>query len=239
VITGYNTDVEHGGVVYHVQTEDKGLDTPIILSLVYTGGAILASKRSPYDDLIAGGFDKEVLVERLQRQHKLICAAVHAGRIEELKRMGESAGVAKPDSEPVVVAEAAPSGELEQLPEPNPGPDVSTTNDKFPINEETGESLTISLQEEKELRAGESVTLRLQVTRAAESGREPVARASITLKTLGSSFQPSSTFSTTDGAGRSSISITLPAFRTGRGAILIRAEAGGEVAELRRIIQAE
>ena len=28
------------------------------------------------------------LVERLERQHKLICAAVHAGRIEELKRMG-------------------------------------------------------------------------------------------------------------------------------------------------------
>jgi len=43
VITGYNTDVEFDGVVYHVQTEDKGLDTPVILSLVYSGGAILAS----------------------------------------------------------------------------------------------------------------------------------------------------------------------------------------------------
>jgi len=48
VITGYNTDVEHDGVVYHVQTEDKGLETPFILSLVYSGGAILASKRSRY-----------------------------------------------------------------------------------------------------------------------------------------------------------------------------------------------
>ena len=83
MITGYNTDVEHNGVVYHVQTEDKGLRTPVILSLVYTGGAILASKRSPYDDLIASGFEEKVLVERLERQHKLICAAVHAGRIEE------------------------------------------------------------------------------------------------------------------------------------------------------------
>ncbi|HEY5838995.1 MAG TPA: hypothetical protein VIT19_08170, partial [Pyrinomonadaceae bacterium] len=85
MITGYNTDVEHNGVVYHVQTEDKGLRTPLILSLVYTGGAILASKRSAYDDLIASGFEEKVLVERLERQHKLICAAVHAGRIEELK----------------------------------------------------------------------------------------------------------------------------------------------------------
>jgi hypothetical protein len=86
---GYNTDVEYGGVVYHVQTEDKGLQTPIILSLVYSGGAILASKRAPYDDLIASGFDQKVLVERLQRQHKLICAAINAGRINDLKRMGE------------------------------------------------------------------------------------------------------------------------------------------------------
>ena len=56
VITGFNTDIEHDGVVYHVQTEDKGLDSPIILSLVYAGGTILASKRSPYEDLIAAGF---------------------------------------------------------------------------------------------------------------------------------------------------------------------------------------
>jgi hypothetical protein len=89
VITGYNTDVEYGGVVYHVQTEDKGLDAPIILTLVYTGGHILASKRAPYDDLIASGFDEAMLTKRLQRQHKLICAAVHAGRIEDLKRMNE------------------------------------------------------------------------------------------------------------------------------------------------------
>src|ERR1043165_2549163 len=96
VITGYNTDVEYDGVVYHVQTEDKGLQTPIILSLVYIGGAILASKRAPYDDLIARGFDEQILVERLQRQHKLICAAVHAGRIEDLKRMGERDAAASP-----------------------------------------------------------------------------------------------------------------------------------------------
>jgi hypothetical protein len=84
VITGFNTDIEHEGVTYHVQTEDKGLDSPLILSLVYSGGAILASKRSTYDDLIATGFNEKTLAERLQRQHKLICAAIHAGRIEDL-----------------------------------------------------------------------------------------------------------------------------------------------------------
>ena len=88
MITGFNTDIEHDGVVYHVQTEDKGLDSPIILSLVYSGGTILASKRSPYADLIAQGFTDELLAERLKRQHRLICAAIHSGRINDLKKMG-------------------------------------------------------------------------------------------------------------------------------------------------------
>ncbi len=87
MITGFNTDVEHDGVVYHVQTEDKGLDSPIILSLVYAGGAILASKRAPYKDLIAEGFTDEALADRLKRQHRLICAAIHSGRLNELKKM--------------------------------------------------------------------------------------------------------------------------------------------------------
>lgn len=87
MITGFNTDIDYEGVTYHVQTEDKGLATPLILSLVYDRGTILASKRSPYDDLLAGEFDEKVLTNRLQRQHKLICAAVQAGRIEDLKRM--------------------------------------------------------------------------------------------------------------------------------------------------------
>ncbi len=87
MITGFNTDIEYKGTTYHVQTEDKGLDTPLILSLVYNRGTILASKRSPYNDLLLEKFDEKILSDRLQKQHKLICAAIRAGRIEDLKRM--------------------------------------------------------------------------------------------------------------------------------------------------------
>jgi hypothetical protein len=110
VITGFNTDVEHDGVVYHVQTEDKGLDSPMILSLVYVGGAILASKRSPYEDLIATGFSDEALSERLKRQHRLICAAILSGRLNELKKMGarEVASVSESELVPPVAGVAVP-----------------------------------------------------------------------------------------------------------------------------------
>ncbi len=87
MITGFNTDIEYEGVTYHVQTEDKGVATPLILTLVYNRGTILASKRSPYDDLLSGDFDEKLLIERLKKQHKLMCGAIRAGRLEDLKRM--------------------------------------------------------------------------------------------------------------------------------------------------------
>jgi hypothetical protein len=99
VISGYNTDIEFNGVVYHVQTEDKGPAMPIILSLVYDRGTILASKRAPYD-FAQDELDEDVLAERLQRQHKLICAAVMAGRIDDLKRMSAAAREHRRAAEP-------------------------------------------------------------------------------------------------------------------------------------------
>ena len=236
MITGYNTDVEHGGVTYHVQTEDKGLNTPIILSLVYSGGAILASKRSPYEDLIAAGFDQNALIERLQRQHKLICAAITAGRIEDLKRMSDR-GSAGELTLPAVNAPAASNDHDEVDPEgTSPIVPLQPAGERFSTSDDTEEPLSVVIIDETQMRAGESITLRLEVTKHGEGEIRPAAKANITVKILGSSFQPSSTYSTADSYGHSSISVTLPNFKTGRGALLIRAESDGDVAELRRII---
>ena len=134
MITGFNTDIEFAGVTYHVQTEDKGLAKPMILSLVYDGGTILASKRSPYEDLLKDGFDETVLAERLQKQHALICAAVRSGRIEDLKKMtqresakargGGGAAVTAPQRsdayEPAAAVSAPPTFEM-PIPKPSFG----------------------------------------------------------------------------------------------------------------------
>ena len=118
MITGFNTDVEHEGVVYHVQTEDKGLKSPLILSLVYVGGTILASKRTPYDDLIAAGFDENKLAERLQRQHKLICAAILTGRIEQLKQQTERDAETRAAKQPELQIEPTPTPAATEEPAP-------------------------------------------------------------------------------------------------------------------------
>lgn len=220
MITGYNTDVEFGGVVYHVQTEDKGLQTPIILSLVYIGGAILASKRAPYDDLIARGFDEQILVERLQRQHKLICAAVHAGRIEDLKRMGERDAASS-------TAVARPKTSNDDQEEIDSSSSVADLDDA---------PLSVKLVGEPELRGGKSVVLRLLVTRLAKAGRAPAANVKLVLKTLGTAFATNTVEATTNERGMAAISLSLPEFRKGRAAILVQAEDNGVTAELRRII---
>ena len=228
MITGYNTDVEFDGVVYHVQTEDKGLQTPIILSLVYIGGAILASKRAPYDDLIARGFDEQVLVERLQRQHKLICAAVHAGRIEDLKRMGERDAASS-----TAAARAKTSTGDQDRKSEKEAPQIDSSSSMANLDDSP---LSVKLVDEPELRGGKSVVLRLLVTRLAKSGRAPAANVRLVLKTLSSAFATTIVEARTNELGMAAISLSLPEFRSGRAAILVQAEDNGITAELRRII---
>lgn len=110
MITGFNTDIEFEEKTYHVQTEDKGIERPIVMSLIYDRGTILASKRTSYEDIIVDGtVDEDVLAERLQKQHRLICAAVRTGRINDLIKMSQKTAV---DAEPVAV-DAAPTVEAE------------------------------------------------------------------------------------------------------------------------------
>ena len=80
VITGFNTDVKHRGVVYHVQTEDKGKVNPLIETLIYKGGEILASRRLPYAEVVKGT-DVEAAIGRLmEEQHKAMILEVKKGR---------------------------------------------------------------------------------------------------------------------------------------------------------------
>ena len=82
MITGYNTDVEYNGRIYHVQTEDKGSSNPVIESLVYVGGEILASHRTPYADLPGRGSDHAAIGERLEAQHHRMIMNIRQGKFE-------------------------------------------------------------------------------------------------------------------------------------------------------------
>ncbi len=261
MIHGYNTDVEYDGVVYHVQTEDKGLESPLILSLVYSGGEILASKRSPYEDLIASGYSDEALAERLKRQHRLICAAIHNGRIEELKRMGqaglltlnqgvleeasgEEAAEAQPPTEaPSVVSPPPPPPPPPPSPPPPAArpPEVFTVHDhrrESPLGElpVTTEGLRVSLLDDQEFRSGDSLSLRILVSYSANNQEKPVNDAAVSVKVLGTSFRPQIYSVKTQRDGVANVSAQIPEFTSGRAAILIRVTAGDDETEIRRVI---
>lgn len=262
MITGYNTDVEHDGVVYHVQTEDKGLETPLLLSLVYSGGAILASKRSSYHDLIAAGFDEAVLTERLQRQHRLICAAINAGRIDDLKKMAAPRPTPSSPAPPVApipveptplkqetlapaneeVVEQVAETELPSRPsQPTPRrPSPYTVYDSRRRSTggellEIEEGLRIALTGEKDFRGGDAVEMELIVTRVSAQGEAPIT-AAVSVKILGTSFRPIILSLKTNKQGSVAVNAQIPPFKTGRAAIVIKASAGGLTTETRRVI---
>ncbi len=92
MITGYNTDVKHNDMVFHVQTEDKGTGNPYIETLIYVGGQVLAAKRTSYADLVEGcaaqGPDKKAVGKIMDDQHKSMIIAIrddeYQGKVREL-----------------------------------------------------------------------------------------------------------------------------------------------------------
>ncbi|MGA3324169.1 MAG: hypothetical protein ABSF45_06825 [Terriglobia bacterium] len=81
MVMGFNTDIKHDGVVFHIQTEprkDAGIDTT-----VYMRGAVIHKFKSSYQDLLdSPDFSDEKLKIRLEEQHRLIIARIRGGEIK-------------------------------------------------------------------------------------------------------------------------------------------------------------
>jgi len=69
-VTGFNHNIKHKGKVYHVQTEDSGVNNPHIITHLFVGGNILASKKTSYADILNAENLGEVVRELMEEQHK-------------------------------------------------------------------------------------------------------------------------------------------------------------------------
>lgn len=83
-LVGYNTNVRHKGKLYHIQTEDSGVNRPhIITHLFADGGRIVASKKTSYSHLV-GADDLATLVKQLMKdQHKAMFIGLRDGEFHE------------------------------------------------------------------------------------------------------------------------------------------------------------
>lgn len=69
-VTGFNHNIKHKGKGYHVQTEDSGINNPHIITHLFVGGNILASKKTSYADIVHTPNLSDVVRELMEEQHK-------------------------------------------------------------------------------------------------------------------------------------------------------------------------
>ena len=70
MVPGYNHNINYKGRVYHIQTEDSGINNPHIITHVFVGGNIVSSRKTSYADIVAVENVSEMIVELMQNQHK-------------------------------------------------------------------------------------------------------------------------------------------------------------------------
>lgn len=80
MVMGFNTEIKHEGVVYHIQTEPR--KDARIETLVYLRGAIIHSLKTSYQDFLnSPEYSDDELRRRLEAQHRQVIARIRAGEI--------------------------------------------------------------------------------------------------------------------------------------------------------------
>jgi len=80
---GFNHNIMYKGEVFHVQTEDSGMNNPHIITLLYRGGTIISSKKTSYADIIKIENLEQVVEELMKEQHKEMLRGLKAGLFDE------------------------------------------------------------------------------------------------------------------------------------------------------------
>jgi hypothetical protein len=210
MITGYNTDVEHDGKTYHVQTEDKGLANPVVESLVYCRGEIVASRRNSYADLV-GDYSEEAVQQRMEAQHQTLIRDIRNGRFDagDFKPFGHSIVTNRSFDEVV----------------------MSFLHDHVPV-----ERIQLKLKGPRVLRGGSRPTLRFTVLET--TTERPICGAHVEVRLAGKKERRQVLFSSsTDERGTSEAVFDLPSLPEEDLAILCMADAGGRTAEIRRQVK--
>ncbi len=78
-ILGYNHNIRHRGLVFHVQTEDSGVDNPHVFTHLFHGGVIITSRRLDYDPEAA----EDAIKGLMQAQHKAVLRELKRGEFTE------------------------------------------------------------------------------------------------------------------------------------------------------------
>ena len=114
MLSGFNTNVRHRSILFHVQSEDSGRNHPHVITHLYHGGTILASDKTSYADQVEATDLPAVVKALMERQHKAVLRRLVSGDFDDLirERLGADA-LGEPDdgkgaTGPIPEPEAAP-----------------------------------------------------------------------------------------------------------------------------------
>ncbi|MCP4680097.1 MAG: hypothetical protein GY854_32310 [Deltaproteobacteria bacterium] len=97
-LLGYNTNVRHAGMLFHIQTEDSGVGHPHVITHLFTEGTILGTKKTSYKHLLEqDGLEKGVRA-LMKDQHKTMFIELRDGVHDPItaKILGVQVGDALP-----------------------------------------------------------------------------------------------------------------------------------------------
>ena len=248
MLTGYNTDVKHGDLVLHVQTEDKGRDNPAIESVIYLRGRVLAAKRTAYERLLNQGKGEKEIAALMEHQHRTILAAIKAGRFDG--RI-EQAVVARSESEAAAEPARAPGapdpfGDATGIESGNDGLRPSLleevagrTLDQVILDylsaEAELEHLVLILDGNDEIRPGRTNHLTLRAF-SSKSGL-PVAGVQVAVKMLSTVADPRTLLvAETDDVGTLEFQLDVPPIDRGSVALVIAGASDLGRAEIKQLL---
>ena len=70
MVVGFNHNIKYRGQTYHAQTEDSGPGRAQVVTHLFLGGNIVASKRTGYADIAAAENLSDVVRALMEEQHK-------------------------------------------------------------------------------------------------------------------------------------------------------------------------
>ena len=231
MITGYNTDVRYKERVFHVQTEDKGLNNPYIESVVYFHGQVMAAKRAPYADLLQEGRGSEAIASRMDNQHRMMIAAIRAGKLD-----GKLRDVLGPEvSEETRIADARPAASslLDQARD-DEGPTLDQVILDYLTSEAQHEQLALVLTGEA-FAVGRTSRVAVRAT-SVRSGL-PVGGAQVTVKLISTVREPVVLgHGTTDDDGLLRVDVAIPTLPGGMAAVIVSATSLVGSSEVKQVL---
>jgi len=233
MLTGFNTDIEFEGTTYHVQTEDRSGSNPLIESLVYMKGEILATRRTEYRYLLEAGAGMADIQALMERQHRAIIEAIRNGRIDVLTepRLG-SEGDTTVSRRPPVVAPPGDGGQAGQ----RKGRTLDEVIAEWLAEQQQVAQLRLQVVGGEALRFGSDFTLLAEVRSV--PGDAPLKGVRVVARLLSTVAKAMDLVAgETDERGAVELSGTIPVLEKGTALLVVAAQHGQAADEAKFLVQ--